>query len=116
MIKVTRSLCAMYNYICVCMCVCVCVYVCVCVRMVASSTLNASSFTLKTSSFFFKASFLTAPSFPASIFVYDVIGSPSVTGVTVYFTPHIKYPRVTEGWLNDTEMLIEASKMHPAAG
>ena len=41
----------------------------------------------------------------------------SSAGVTVYFTPRIKYPPgVTEGWLNDTEMLIEASKMHPAAG
>ena len=39
------------------------------------------------------------------------------TGVTVYFTPRIKYPpRVTEGWLNGTEMLIEASKMYSAAG
>ena len=37
--------------------------------------------------------------------------------VTVYFTPPYKVsPRVTEGWLNDTEMLTEASKMHPAAG
>ena len=30
--------------------------------------------------------------------------------------PYKVSPRVTEGWLNDTEMLIEASKMHPTAG
>ena len=35
---------------------------------------------------------------------------------SLFYPPYKVSPRVTEGWLNDTEMLIEASKMHPAAG
>ena len=32
------------------------------------------------------------------------------------YPPYKVSPRVTEDWLNDTEMLTEASKMRPAAG
>ena len=35
---------------------------------------------------------------------------------SLFYPPYKVSPRVTEGWLNDTEMLLEASKMHPTAG
>ena len=43
-------------------------------------------------------------------------GRPPLRCHSLFYPPYKVSPRVTEGWLNDTEMLIEASKMHPAAG